>query len=137
MQPGRLWTPAQLQFQDAQVRRAVLRVTRPPRGLRAANRGRPYYGPPTDVLGSGDLGGAGYGRGMQDAAEVQRRKRRCNRAVLLGIALMALALVVSSHSRLPAGITTLAAVVGFALVMYGVHVGWLVFYDRESDGPAS
>jgi hypothetical protein len=97
----------------------------------------PYYCPWTDVLRSGDLGGAGYGRGMQDAAEVRRRKRRCNRAVLLGVGLMALALLASSHSRLPAAVTTLAAVAGFALVMYGVHVGWLVFYDRESDGPAS
>jgi hypothetical protein len=23
------------------------------------------------------------------------------------------------------------------LLMYGVHLGWLVFYDRESDGPPS
>jgi hypothetical protein len=30
-----------------------------------------------------------------------------------------------------------AAIAGFVLLMYGVQVGWLVFYDRESDGPPS
>jgi hypothetical protein len=33
--------------------------------------------------------------------------------------------------------TTVAAIAGFVIVMYGVHVGWLVFYDRETDGPSS
>ena len=38
---------------------------------------------------------------------------------------------------LPPAVTTVAALTGFALIMYGVHVGWLVFYNREPDGPSS
>ena len=34
-------------------------------------------------------------------------------------------------------VTTIVALAGMALVMYGVHVGWLVFYEREPDGPSS
>ncbi len=33
--------------------------------------------------------------------------------------------------------TTAAAIAGFVLLMYGVHLGWSVFYDSESDGPPS
>ncbi len=50
---------------------------------------------------------------------------------------MAVALLVSSWAAAPLLATTVAAVVGFILLMYGVHVGWLVFYEREPDGPAS
>ena len=74
---------------------------------------------------------------MQDAAEIRSRKRRCNRAVLAGAALMAVAMLVSGYDLAPQLATTLAALAGFVLVMYGVHVGWLVFYEREPDGPAS
>lgn len=74
---------------------------------------------------------------MQDDAEIWSRKRRSTRAVLGGAGLMVMALVVSSLDLLAPVATTLAAMAGFVLVMYGVHVGWLVFYDRESDGPAS
>ncbi len=73
---------------------------------------------------------------MHDPEEIRRRKRRCNVSVLSGVALMLAAMVVSGPGR-ALWPTTVAAVLGFALLMYGVHVGWLVFYDRESDGPPS
>lgn len=57
--------------------------------------------------------------------------------MLVGVGLMVLALVSSSYELAPAAVTTVAAIIGFLLVMYGVHVGWLVFYEREPDGPAS
>jgi hypothetical protein len=57
--------------------------------------------------------------------------------VLGGVTLMLVALIASSVDLVPQLLTTAAAVAGFVLVMYGVHVGWLVFYDREPDGPAS
>ena len=74
---------------------------------------------------------------MQGAAEVHRRKRRSNRAVLAGLSLIVVALLFSSRELAPAVATTLAAIVGFGLLMYGVHVAWLVFYEREPDGPSS
>jgi len=74
---------------------------------------------------------------VQDAAQIRSRKRHSNRAVLGGAALMALALMASAWDLAPALATTFAAIAGFMLVMYGVHVGWLVFYEREPDGPAS
>jgi Na+/phosphate symporter len=72
---------------------------------------------------------------MQGPDEIRRRKRRSTKAVLAGVSLMAVALLISGLHLLPAGVTTLAAIVGFSLVMYGVPVGWLIFYERESDGP--
>jgi hypothetical protein len=74
---------------------------------------------------------------MQGPAELGRLKRRSNRAVVAGLSLIAVALLVSSWQFAPALATTLAAIVGFGLVMYGVHVAWLLFYDREPDGPSS
>jgi hypothetical protein len=74
---------------------------------------------------------------MQDAAEISRRKRRANRAVLIGMCLMAVAMLVSSRNLAPPIATTGAAIVGFGLLSYGVYVAWLVFYDREPDGPSS
>jgi Flp pilus assembly protein protease CpaA len=74
---------------------------------------------------------------MQDGAEIRSRKRRSNRAVLGGLCLMAFALLVSSRGLAPELATTVAAIAGFLLVMYGVHLAWLVFYDREPDGPSS
>ncbi len=74
---------------------------------------------------------------MSGAAEVHRRKRRSNRAVLAGLSLIVVALLFSSREVAPAVATTLAAIVGFGLLMYGVHVAWLVFYEREPDGPSS
>jgi Flp pilus assembly protein protease CpaA len=74
---------------------------------------------------------------MQDAAEIRGRQRRSNRAVLLGLSLMAFALLVSSWDLAPPLATTIAAIAGFMIVMYGVQVGWLLFYDREPDGPSS
>ena len=50
---------------------------------------------------------------------------------------MAVALLVSSRNFAPPIATTGAAIVGFGLLSYGVHVAWLVFYDREPDGPSS
>ena len=74
---------------------------------------------------------------MQDAAEIRRRKRRSDRAVVAGLSLIVVALLVSSRELVPALATTLAAMIGFGLLMYGVHVAWLVFYDREPQGPSS
>ena len=74
---------------------------------------------------------------MLDPAEIRGRKRRSNRSVLGGICLMAVSLLVSSWELAPPMATTLAAIAGFLLLMYGVHLGWLVFYDREPDGPPS
>jgi hypothetical protein len=74
---------------------------------------------------------------MDDAAEAGRRKRRSSRAVVGGCSLMTVALILSAADVGPAIATTVGAVVGFVLLLYGVHVGWLVFYDRDSDGPAS
>ena len=74
---------------------------------------------------------------MQGAAEIRRLKRRSNRAVLGGLVLMAVALLISSWQIAPPILTTVAAIVGLVLLMYGVHLAWLVFYDREPDGPPS
>jgi len=74
---------------------------------------------------------------MPDAAEIRGRKRRSNRSVMGGTCLMAFSLLVSSRELAPPMATTVAAIAGFLLLMYGVHLGWLVFYDRESDGPPS
>ena len=72
---------------------------------------------------------------MQGPGEIRRRKRRCNQAVLAGLFLLAAALLVSGLHLLPDLATTLVAIMGFSLVMYGVHVGWVIVYERESDGP--
>jgi hypothetical protein len=72
---------------------------------------------------------------VQDPELIRRRKRRCTEAVLAGLALMAVALLISGLHLLPDTVTTFAAIVGFAMVMHGVHVGWVIFYERESDGP--
>lgn len=50
---------------------------------------------------------------------------------------MALALYSSSLNLAPQLVTTAAAIAGFVLLMYGVHLGWLVFYDSDPDGPPS
>lgn len=73
--------------------------------------------------------------GVDDPEVIRARKRRCTRSVLLGLATMALALLVSAARLAPDLLTTAAAIVGFSLVMYGVHAGWVIFYDRETDGP--
>jgi hypothetical protein len=54
-----------------------------------------------------------------------------------GLSLIAIALVVSSWQIVPAITTTFAAAVGLVLLSYGVHLAWLVFYEREPDGPSS
>ena len=72
---------------------------------------------------------------MQDPDEIRRRKRRCTKAVLAGLSLIAVSLLVSVLHMLPDEATTLAAIIGFSMVMYGVHLGWVIFYERESDGP--
>ncbi len=72
---------------------------------------------------------------MQDPDEIRRRKRRCNRAVLGGLALLAVALLTSGLHLLPDLVTTLAAIAGVGSVMYGVNGAWLIVYERDSDGP--
>ena len=71
---------------------------------------------------------------MQDDAEIARRKRRSSRCVIAGIALMGMALLVTVMDVLPPVVPTVAALVGFGFMLYGVHVGWLVFYERDPDG---
>ncbi len=78
-----------------------------------------------------------YRRCMADAAEIRGRKRRSDRSVLAGICLMAIALLASSWELAPPVATTLAAIAGFLLLTYGVYLGWVLFYDREPDGPSS
>ena len=78
-----------------------------------------------------------YGVDMQDPDAIRRQKRRSSRAMVAGLTAIAMALLVSTMELLPPVVTTIPALAGFALVMYGVHVGWLVFYDRDPDGPAS
>ena len=72
-----------------------------------------------------------------DDAEIRRRKRRSNRAVLGGVVSMVMAVLVDGTHLAPLLATTVAGLVGFVLLMYGVHIGWLVFYDRDQDGPPS
>jgi len=74
---------------------------------------------------------------MQGAAQIRGWKRRSNRAVVAGLSLIAVALLVSTWRLVPDFVTTAGAILGFGLIMYGVHLAWLVFYDREPDGPAS
>ena len=50
---------------------------------------------------------------------------------------MAAGLLTSAWDLTPELLATLAAMVGFGHLAYGVHVGWQIFYDREPDGPAS
>jgi hypothetical protein len=50
---------------------------------------------------------------------------------------MTASLLASSWELAPPVATTVAAIAGFVLLICGVHVGWLVFYDREPDGPSS
>jgi hypothetical protein len=74
---------------------------------------------------------------MQDVPPIRGWKHRSNRAVLAGLSLIAVALLVSSWELLPDLATTIAAIAGFLILMYGVHLAWLVFYEREPDGPSS
>lgn len=74
---------------------------------------------------------------MQQPTEIWRRKRRSSRTVLAGLAEMIVAMVLSAQHVGSPLLTTFGWLVGFALVLYGVHVGWTVFYDREPDGPSS
>jgi Flp pilus assembly protein protease CpaA len=74
---------------------------------------------------------------MQDADVIRSRKRRSNRAVLSGLGMIAIALFVSAVGLAPPMSTTIAAVIGFLVLLYGLHLGWLVFYEREPDGPSS
>ena len=74
---------------------------------------------------------------MQDAALVRTRKRRSNKAVLAGMSLIAVALLVSAWELVADLVTTFAAIAGLLILMYGVHLAWLVFYEREPDGPSS
>lgn len=74
---------------------------------------------------------------MSPRDEIRNRKLRSNRAVLVGLLLMVIALLASAYGIAPQLLTTAAAVVGFGYLLYGVHVGWTIFYDREPDGPSS
>ncbi len=74
---------------------------------------------------------------MADAGAIRAMKLRSNRCVVIGVVLMVLGLVASASDAAPELLATVAAILGFAQLMYGVHVGWQIFYDRESDGPAS
>jgi hypothetical protein len=72
-----------------------------------------------------------------DATEVRRRKRRSNRAVFVGVCQIALGLLSSAKGLGPQLAATIVAAVGLVFLVYGVHLGWLVFYDRDPEGPSS
>lgn len=74
---------------------------------------------------------------MQDPGQVRRRKRVGNRTVFTGSCWMVVALVASAAELVPPMATTLLGIAGLLLLMYGVHVSWLVVYEREPDGPSS
>lgn len=77
-----------------------------------------------------------YGQTV-DPTDIRRRKRRANKAVLAGLCLIIVALMISSINIAPQLLTTLGAIIGLTSIMYGVHVGWLIFYEQEPDGPPS
>jgi ferric-dicitrate binding protein FerR (iron transport regulator) len=80
----------------------------------------------------------GYGELVADDAEIRRRqRRRADRALGIGALLMAAALLIAWLGLAPPLLTTFAAIAGFVLVSYAVHLAWLVFVNRESDGPPS
>jgi hypothetical protein len=72
---------------------------------------------------------------MEDPQVIRALKRRSTRAVLAGVAVIALALMVSGLQLAPDLLTTGAGISGFSMVMYGVHLGWVIVYEREPDGP--
>lgn len=74
---------------------------------------------------------------MEHPSEIGRRKRRSSRAVLAGLAEMAVTMLLSALEAAPPLMTTIGWLIGFVLVLYGCHLGWTVFYDREPDGPSS
>lgn len=74
---------------------------------------------------------------MAEEGEVRHQKQVANRSVFGGVVLMALALLASALNAAPQLVTTAVAIGGFMLVMYGVHVGWVIFYERDPDGPPS
>lgn len=74
---------------------------------------------------------------MAEPAEIRAQKRRSDRAAIYGVLVMLVSVLLSSYQLAPRQLTTAGALVGFGLLMYAVHVGWMVFYDRESDGPPS
>jgi hypothetical protein len=57
--------------------------------------------------------------------------------VFSGLGMIAIALFVSAVDLAPPISTTIAAVIGFLVLLYGMNLGWLVFYEREPDGPSS
>lgn len=71
------------------------------------------------------------------AAEIYSRKQRSNRAVLAGVVMIATAFLLDWLAFAPLVVTTFGALAGLVLLMYGVYAGWSIFYERESDGPAS
>ena len=50
---------------------------------------------------------------------------------------MALALVASEAGLVSPLISTVIAFAGFVLLLYSVHLAWLVFYERDPEGPSS
>ena len=74
---------------------------------------------------------------MADDAELRVQKQRADRAALGGVVLMGLALLVSSLGWAPPLLTTAVAILGCGLLTYAVHLAWMMFVNRESDGPPS
>ena len=80
---------------------------------------------------------ARYRERVADDAEIRRRqRRRADRAIVAGVLLMGSALLVAWLGLAPL-LTTAAAILGGVLVSYAVHLAWLLFVNRESDGPPS
>ncbi len=98
-------------------------------------------GPPLTTLGGFGpltrLTVARYREVVADDAEIRRRqRRRADRAIVAGVLLMGSALLVAWLGLAPL-LTTAAAILGGVLVSYAVHLAWLLFVNRESDGPPS
>lgn len=72
---------------------------------------------------------------MQRSAgdEVWRAGRRSWITFLGGVGLVSVALLASSTNVVPDLITTVAAIVGVAAMIYGVATGMLIVFNREPD----
>jgi hypothetical protein len=64
---------------------------------------------------------------------VWRAGRRSWITFLGGVGLVSVALLASSTNVVPDLITTVAAIVGVAAMIYGVATGMLIVFNRESD----
>ncbi len=74
---------------------------------------------------------------MPEPDEIRRRKQRSTRTVLGGAGLITVGMLMSVLEIVTPLTSTAIALAGFVMILYGVHLGWVVFYEREPDGPSS